>query len=108
MRWFDDLWLKEGFANFMAAKAAEAITPEFSAWNAFHQLKTAAYRTDETPGTTPIWQRLPNLSAAKSAYGSIVYSKAPAVLRQAEFYLGADAFRRAVQTFVQSHAYGAA
>ena len=108
MRWFDDLWLKEGFANFMAAKAAEAITPEFSAWNAFHQLKAAAYRTDATQGTTPIWQRLPNLSAAKSAYGSIVYSKAPAVLRQAEFYLGPDAFRRAVQAFVQSHAYGAA
>jgi aminopeptidase N len=108
MRWFDDLWLKEGFANLMAAKAAEAITPEYSAWNAFHQLKVAAYRTDATQGTTPIWQRLPNLSAAKSAYGNIVYSKAPAVLRQAEFYLGADAFQRAVQAFVHTHAYGAA
>jgi aminopeptidase N len=108
MRWFDDLWLKEGFANLMAAKAAAAITPEYSAWNAFHQLKVAAYRTDATQGTTPIWQRLPNLSAAKSAYGSIVYSKAPAVLRQAEYYLGADAFRRAVQAFVHTHVYGAA
>lgn len=108
MRWFDDLWLKEGFANLMAAKAAEAITPEHSAWNAFHQLKVAAYRTDATRGTTPIRQRLPNLSAAKSAYGSIVYGKAPAVLRQAEFYLGADVFRRAVQAFVRTHAYGAA
>ena len=108
MRWFDDLWLKEGFANLMAAKATAAITPEYGAWNAFHQLKVAAYRTDATQGTTPIWQRLANLSAAKSAYGSIVYSKAPAVLRQAEFYLGADAFQRAVQGFVHSHAYGAA
>ena len=108
MRWFDDLWLKEGFANLMAAKAAAAITPEYGAWNAFHQLKVAAYRTDATEGTTPIWQRLANLSAAKSAYGSIVYSKAPAVLRQAEFYLGADAFQRAVQGFVHSHAYGTA
>lgn len=108
MRWFDDLWLKEGFANLMAAKAAAAITPEFSAWIAFRQLKAAAYRTDATRGTTPIWQRLDNLSAAKSAYGNIVYSKAPAVLRQAEFYLGPDAFRRAVQAFVQTRAYGAA
>jgi aminopeptidase N len=108
MRWFDDLWLKEGFANFMAAKATEKLLPEHHAWNAFHQLKVAAYRTDATPGTTPIWQRLPNLSAAKSAYGSIVYSKAPAVLRQAEFYLGEDAFRRAVQAFVHTHPYGAA
>ncbi|MGH8681261.1 MAG: M1 family metallopeptidase [Burkholderiales bacterium] len=108
MRWFDDLWLKEGFANFMAAKATEQLLPEHRAWNAFHQLKVAAYRTDATRGTTPVWQRLPNLSAAKSAYGSIVYSKAPGVLRQAEFYLGADAFRRAVQAFVHTHAYGAA
>ncbi len=108
MRWFDDLWLKEGFANFMAAKATEQLLPEHSAWNAFHQLKVAAYRTDATRGTTPIWQRLPNLSAAKSAYGNIVYSKAPGVLRQAEFYLGEDAFRRAVQAFVHTHAYGAA
>jgi aminopeptidase N len=108
MRWFDDLWLKEGFANLMAAKATAAIAPEYGVWNAFHQLKVSAYRTDATEGTTPIWQRLPNLSAAKSAYGSIVYSKAPAVLRQAEFYLGADAFERAVQGFVHSHAYGAA
>ena len=108
MRWFDDLWLKEGFANFMAAKATAAIAPEYPAWNAFHQLKVAAYRTDATQGTTPIWQRLANLSAAKSAYGSIVYSKAPAVLRQAEFYLGADVFQRAVQGFVHAHAYGAA
>ena len=108
MRWFDDLWLKEGFANYMAAKATAALLPEYDAWNAFHQLKVAAYRTDATPGTTPIWQRLPNLAAAKSAYGSIVYSKAPAVLRQAEFYLGEDAFRRAVQAFVHMHAYGAA
>jgi len=108
MRWFDDLWLKEGFANLMAAKAAAAIVPEYRPWIAFHQLKVSAYRTDATPGTTPIWQRLPNLSAAKSAYGSIVYSKAPAVLRQAEFYLGEDAFQRAVQAFVRTHAYGAA
>jgi aminopeptidase N len=108
MRWFDDLWLKEGFANFMAAKATAAIAPEYPAWNAFHQLKVAAYRTDATQGTTPIWQRLPNLSAAKSAYGNIVYSKAPAVLRQAEFYLGADVFQRAIQGFVHAHAYGAA
>ena len=108
MRWFDDLWLKEGFANFMAAKATAAIMPDVDAWNAFHQLKVAAYRTDATQGTTPIWQRLANLSAAKSAYGSIVYSKAPAVLRQAEFYLGGDAFRRGVQGFVHAHAYAAA
>src|SRR5207237_4521685 len=98
MRWFDDLWLKEGFANFMAAKATEALLPEFPAWSAFHALKVTAYRTDVTRGTTPIFQALPNLAAAKSAYGTIVYGKAPAVLKQAEFYVRGAAFRRCVRT----------
>ena len=108
MTWFDDLWLKEGFANFMAAKAAEALLPSDSVWNAFHELKTAAYRTDVTQGTTSIYRPLANLSAAKSAYGNIVYGKAPAVLRQAEFYVGADAFRQAMRRFVKKHAYASA
>ena len=108
MRWFDDLWLKEGFANFMAAKAAAAIVPELEPWTAFHALKTNAYRTDVTRGTTAIWQPLENLAAAKSAYGAIVYSKGPAVLRQAELYLGEERFRRAVREFLRRHAYGSA
>jgi len=108
MRWFDDLWLKEGFANFMAAKAAEALLPNQPVWNAFNALKTAAYRTDVTQGTTPIYRPLANLSAAKSVYGNIVYGKAPAVLRQAEFFVGEAVFRTAVRRLVKTHAYGSA
>jgi aminopeptidase N len=108
MRWFDDLWLKEGFANLMASKAAQALLPHIDARNALRALKVSAYRTDVTPGTTPIWQELPNLSSAKSAYGNIVYSKAPAVLHQAEFFLGEPVFRRAVRDFLARHRYGSA
>lgn len=104
MRWFDDLWLKEGFANFMASKAAEVLLPEHDAWNAFHALKTSAYRTDATQGTTAIRQPLENLADAKSAYGSIVYGKAPAILRQAEFYVGETVFRRAVRDLLRRYA----
>jgi aminopeptidase N len=112
MRWFDDLWLKEGFANFMAAKASAELLPgrlpEAHPWIAFNALKSAAYRTDITHGTTPIWQAMDNLQAAKSAYGNIVYSKGPAVLRQAEFFAGEAAFRRGVHDFLARHAYGSA
>ncbi len=108
MRWFDDLWLKEGFANFMAAKATAALAPQFDAWSAFHALKAAAVRTDATRGTTAIRYPLANLAAAKSAYGAIVYAKGPAVLRQAEFYLGERAFRAAVRELLARHAWGAA
>jgi aminopeptidase N len=106
MRWFDDLWLKEGFATFMAYKAIEALMPEFNAWKVFHlRTKPLAYLTDVTKGTTPIFQEIANLSAAKSAYGNIVYRKAPSMLRQAEFYLGPRRFQQAVQLFVKEHAY---
>jgi aminopeptidase N len=106
MRWFDDLWLKEGFATFMAYKAIEELMPGLDAWKVFHlRTKPLAYLTDATKGTTPIFQEIPNLSAAKSAYGNIVYRKAPSLLRQAEFYLGADEFQRAVRLFVREHAF---
>jgi aminopeptidase N len=107
MRWFDDLWLKEGFATFMAYKEIEAIMPQYNAWKAFYQrTKPAAYITDVTKGTTPIWQEITNLSAAKSAYGNIVYRKAPSMLRQAEFFLGEDKFRDGVRLLVKEHAFG--
>ncbi len=106
MRWFDDLWLKEGFATFMAYKAMAELLPDANAWKIFYQrTKPAAYATDVTKGTTPIFQEIPNLSAAKSAYGNIVYRKAPALLRQAEVYLGAAEFQRAVRLVVQEHAF---
>jgi aminopeptidase N len=106
MRWFDDLWLKEGFAEFMAHKAIEAVMPQYDAWKFFYQrTKPLAYLTDATKGTTPIFQEIPNLSAAKSAYGNIVYRKAPSMLRQAEFFLGPEKFRAAIGMFLKEHAY---
>lgn len=111
MRWFDDLWLKEGFATFMAYTAMEAVPPQpgvqHKVWKVFYsRTKPGAYATDVTRGTTPIFQEIANLAAAKSAYGSIVYLKAPAMLRQAEFFLGQRQFRDAVRVFLKEHAYG--
>jgi aminopeptidase N len=106
MRWFDDLWLKEGFAEFMAHKAIESVMPQYDAWKFFYQrTKPLAYLTDATKGTTPIFQEIPNLSAAKSAYGNIVYRKAPSMLRQAEFFLGPEKFQAGVRMFLKEHAF---
>jgi hypothetical protein len=106
MKWFDDLWLKEGFAEFMAYKTLEKVMPEYNAWKIFYERnKQAAYLTDVTRGTTPIYQEIPNLSSAKSAYGNIVYRKAPSFLRQAEFYLGEDKLQTAVRAFLKKHEF---
>lgn len=105
--WFDDLWLKEGFATFMGYRLIEALEPERRAWVAFHRrVKPRAYEIDVTPGTTPIYQTLRNLADAKSAYGAIVYNKAPALLRELEARLQPERFRAGVSAFLARFAWG--
>jgi len=107
MAWFDDLWLKEGFATFAAYKMLDALDPAALAWMRFHQsVKPRAYGVDATAGTTPVYQELGNLYDAKSAYGAIVYNKAPALLRQLEFKLGEEAFRKGAGLCIERHALG--
>ena len=106
MRWFDDLWLKEGFAQYMAYQALASLKPNEPIWKRFYEtIKPGAYEIDSTQGTTPIYQDIPNLADAKSAYGAIVYSKAPGVLKQLSFYLGAENFRNGLRVYLKEHAY---
>src|SRR6202789_4403772 len=106
MRWFDDLWLKEGFAQYMAYKALAELEPASNPWKHFYDdIKPLAYGIDETQGTTPISQHILNLKDAKSAYGAIVYQKAPAVLKQLNFFLSDKAFRNGLRIYLQQHAY---
>ncbi|MAE75992.1 MAG: aminopeptidase [Planctomycetes bacterium] len=106
MRWFDDLWLKEGFATHMGYSVLAELEPESAAWLRFHQrVKPAAYRIDTTAGTVPVYQSLGNLADAKSNYGAIVYNKAPAVLRELEHRIGKPAFRKGMQLFLEKHAF---
>ncbi len=107
MRWFDDLWLKEGFATFLAYEALEALEPAQRSWLRFLQrVKPRAYEVDATPGTTPVFQALQNLADAKSAYGAIVYNKAPAVLRELLDRLGDAVFKKGLKAYLEAHAFG--
>ena len=106
MRWFDDLWLKEGFAQYMAYQALATLKPNENIWKRFYQaIKPAAYGIDSTKGTTPIYQDIANLKDAKSAYGAIVYSKAPGILKQLAFVLGGENFRDGLRLYLKGHLY---
>jgi len=106
MRWFDDLWLKEGFAQYMAYHTLAEMEPPGMVWKRFYQsIKPLAYGIDSTHGTTPIYQQILNLKDAKSAYGPIVYQKAPSLLRVLAFHIGEEKFREGVQLFLREHAY---
>lgn len=106
MRWFDDLWLKEGFAQYMAYRSLQELNPASQPWKHMYEgIKPLAYGIDETEGTTPISQNIPNLLDAKSAYGAIVYQKAPSILKQLAFFLGEDGFRNGLRAYLHDHAY---
>src|SRR5207249_3189065 len=106
MRWFDDVWMKEVFANFMAAKI---VNPSFPAVN--HDLRflldnyPAAYAVDRTAGTNAIRQPLANLSEAGTLYGAIIYQKAPIVMRQLELLVDPDSLRDGLREYLRGHAY---
>jgi hypothetical protein len=107
MRWFDDLWIKEGFANFIAYRLAERVCSREYARLAFHDLKCGASEADAGPGATALHRPLADLAQAKSAYNTLVYAKAPAVLRMLEHRLGEHTFRRAMRALVRAHAFAA-
>jgi aminopeptidase N len=107
MRWFNDVWMKEVFANFMAAKIVNPSFPEVNHELRFlYQHYPAAYEIDRTDGANPIRQELLNLNEAGSLYGAIIYQKAPIVMRQLELLMGPDAFRDGLRDYLKNHAFG--
>ena len=106
MNWFNDVWMKEVFANFMADKIMNPAFP-----NIDHQLAFMithypnAYGEDRTLGTNPIRQKLDNLNNAGSLYGSIIYNKAPIMMRQLETVLGKEAFKEGIQEYIETFAF---
>ncbi len=107
MRWFNDVWMKEVFANFLAAKVVNPSFPEVN-----HDLRfllahyPAAYEVDRTAGANPIRQQLDNLNEAGSLYGAIIYQKAPIVMRHLEAILGEESFRDGLREYLEAHKFG--
>ena len=106
MDWFDDVWLKEVFANFMADKITNPAFPNINhRLNFMSEHYPSAYSEDRTKGATPIKQKLGNLKDAGTLYGGIIYNKAPIVMRQLEALLGEDAFKKGIQNYIKKFAY---
>ncbi|MCC7010901.1 MAG: hypothetical protein IT184_18965 [Acidobacteria bacterium] len=105
--WFDDVWLKEVFANLMAAKIVSPAFPDVNHDLRFlYQHVPAAYDVDRTAGANPVRQPLDNLDEAGTLYGAIIYQKAPVAMRQLELAVGEDLFRDALREYLEAHRYG--
>ena len=107
MEWFNDVWTKEIFANYFAARMTEPLFPEVN--HRLNRLKTythAAYNEDRTAGNTSIRQELDNLNNAGLIYGQTIYNKAPIVMDKIVELMGEDAFRAGIQEYLRTYAYG--
>lgn len=106
MRWFDDVWTKEVFANYFAAAMTRPLFPDLN-----HDLiwtKTyvaAAMSQDRGLGGTAIQQPLDNMRNAGLVYNQIIYNKAPVMLKKLVELIGEKAFRAGVQEYVRTFAY---
>ena len=106
MAWWDDLWLNEGFASWMANKATDHFHPEWKVWLQSLSAKQAVMQRDARDGTHPIITTIDDVAQATSAFDDITYTKGEAVIRALEFHVGEAAFRAGVRRYMRDHQYG--
>jgi aminopeptidase N len=106
MAWWDDLWLNEGFASWMDAKASQALNPGWQVWLNSGGAKQGAMREDSRRTAHPIQQPIADDREAMTVFDGITYNKGRSLIRQLESYLGEDAFRAGIRAYLAAHAYG--
>ncbi|MFE7809927.1 aminopeptidase N [Streptomyces sp. NPDC057430] len=107
MVWWDDLWLKESFADFMGSFSLAEATRFTNSWVTFaNNRKSWAYRADQLPSTHPITADIRDLEDAKLNFDGITYAKGASVLKQLVAYAGRDAFLEGARRYFKRHAYG--
>ncbi|WP_224246648.1 M1 family metallopeptidase [Hyalangium gracile] len=104
MVWWDDLWLNEAFATWMAYKIVDGWKPEWRVWLDFDTGKAAALHLDALKSTHPIRGEVRNASEAGESFDLITYEKGGAVLRMIEGFLGEGPFREGIRQYMRTHA----
>jgi aminopeptidase N len=107
MDWFNEVWIKEVYANYFAALIAHPLYPEIN--HSLHFMlehAPAAYSEDRTPGSYPIQQNLSNLQDAGMIYGNIIYYKSPMVMDAMIKLMGKEAFHEGIREYLSCYPYG--
>jgi puromycin-sensitive aminopeptidase len=103
MAWWDDLWLNEAFATWMAYRVVDDWRPEWRMWQGFEHDRAGALALDALSNTHPIYAEVRSVAEATENFDAITYEKGAAVVRMIEHYLGADVFRAGVRLYMQRH-----
>jgi aminopeptidase N len=105
MSWWDDLWLNEGFASWMEARTTAKLHPEWKTELGTVGSRDRAMKRDSIASTHPVVQHVETVEQANQAFDAITYSKGQAVITMLEAYVGADAWREGVRSYMKKHAY---
>jgi aminopeptidase N len=107
MKWWDDLWLNESFAEYGATVSAAEGSRFTDAWTSFSiGRKTWAYQEDQLPSTHPVAASVPTLSQAVANFDGISYAKGAAVLQQLAAKVGRESFFAGIRAYFAEHAFG--
>jgi len=105
MAWWDNLWLNEGFASWMAAKVTDRFNPEWGTWLRGYSYTEEAMSKDARKTTHPIQQPVADEAQAVDVFDEITYGKGQAFLRMLESYLGEEIFRAGIRKYIAAHRY---
>jgi aminopeptidase N len=107
MRWWDDLWLNESFAEWASHHAMTKATKYRDAWTGFtNARKNWAYRQDQLPSTHPIAADNHDLEAVEVNFDGITYAKGASTLKQLVAWVGEDEFLEGLRSYFKKHAFG--
>jgi aminopeptidase N len=106
MAWWDDLWLNEGFASWMATKVSNALQPDWEMLLTRVDGREAAMSLDSLATTHPVVQKITTVDQVNQAFDAITYQKGEAVITMLEGYAGEDVWRQGIRSYMQAHAYG--
>ncbi len=107
MKWWDDLWLNESFAEWASSVCQAEATDWADAWTTFHSHeKTWAYQQDQQSDTHPVYADMRDLVDVTVNFDGITYAKGGSVLKQLVAYVGRDAFREGLRSYFREHAWG--
>jgi len=107
MKWWDDLWLNESFAEWASHHALVAATSYDEAWTGFtNNRKNWAYRQDQLPSTHPIAADNHDLEAVEVSFDGITYAKGASALKQLVAWVGEAEFFQGLRAYFRRHAFG--
>jgi puromycin-sensitive aminopeptidase len=104
LQWWDDLWLNEAFAEWIAHKVVDELSPDYAIWDDFQSGKNGALATDALESTHPIYSPVATPAEATELFDAITYTKGCAVLRMLENFVGADNFRAGLRAYMREFA----